>query len=101
MKRNGNMNGKKMIVKASAYTSSPKEGGALTYTGHKCKWGVIAVDKNVIPLYTKVYIPQFDMVFVALDTGSAIRGNKIDIWMPTRKQALEWGIKTIDIVVLG
>ena len=47
------------------------------------------------------YIPQFDMVFVALDTGSAIRGNKIDIWMPTRKQALEWGIKTIDIVVLG
>jgi len=62
---------KQMTVTATAYT-----GGGITSTGTKARWGVIAVDPSVIPYGTKVYIPRFDKVFVAQDTGSAIRGNK-------------------------
>ena len=84
-----------MVVESSAYCS-----GNITSTGTKPRWGVIAVDPNVIPYGTKVYIPQFDQVFVAEDTGSAIRGNKIDIFMNSKSEALNWGRRNIDIYVL-
>lgn len=70
-----------MRVVATAYT-----GHSITATGTKPKWGTIAVDPKVIPYGTKVYIPQFDMVFTAEDCGGAIKGNKIDIYMNDSKQ---------------
>lgn len=88
--------GKKMKVVATAYT-----GYSTTSTGQKPVWGTIAVDPRVIPYGTKVYIPQFDQVFVANNTGGAIKGNKIDIYMNSRSECYKWGRKTIDIVVLG
>ena len=89
---------RKIQVKATAYTSN--EGGSLTFTGDRCKWGVIAVDPKVIPLHSKVYIPEFNMIFEALDTGSAIKNNKIDIFMNSYQQAINWGIRPITIYVL-
>lgn len=90
--------GRKMHVRSTAYTSA--EGGSLSYTGEKLHWGVIAVDPNVIPLGSLVYIPQFDMVFRAIDTGSAIKNNRIDIYFGNLKKALDWGIRDIDIIIL-
>ena len=89
---------RKMQVKSTAYTSN--EGGSLTFTGDRCKWGVIAVDPKVIPLHSKVYIPEFNMIFEALDTGSAIKNNKVDIFMNSYQQAINWGIKNITIYIL-
>ena len=98
---NKNIKGRQMKIKASAYTGSPAEGGDMTYLGTKCREGyTIAVDPKVIPLGTKVYIPQFGKVFVAEDTGSAIKGKKIDIFMNSYKEAIKWGIREIDIIVL-
>ncbi|EQG76141.1 3D domain-containing protein [Clostridioides difficile] len=88
-------NGKNMRVVATAYT-----GHSITATGTKPKWGTIAVDPKVIPYGTKVYIPQFDMVFTAEDCGGAIKGNKIDIYMNDSKTVYNWGRKTIDIRIL-
>ena len=84
-----------MNVVATAYT-----GYSTTSTGQKPVWGTIAVDPRVIPYGTKVYIPYFDKVFVANNTGGAIKGNKIDIFMNTRKECYNWGRKTIEIQVL-
>ena len=98
---NKNIKGRQMKVKASAYTGSPAEGGDMTYIGTKCRENhTIAVDPKVIPLGTRVYIPQFGKVFVAEDTGSAIKGNKIDIFMNSYAKAMEWGIRYIDIIIL-
>lgn len=91
---------KKMRVTASAYTSSIKEGGSLTYLGTKCRDGVIAVDPKVIPLHSKVYIPSLNKVFIAEDVGSSIKNNKIDIWMNSYQKAMQWGLKQIDIYIL-
>lgn len=88
--------GRHMKVVATAYS-----GDTITSTGTTPKWGTIAVDPSVIPYGTKVYIPQFDMTFVAEDTGSAIRGNKIDIFMPDSSKVDSWGRKTIDIYIVG
>jgi len=86
---------KQMTVTATAYT-----GGGITSTGTKARWGVIAVDPSVIPYGTKVYIPKFDKVFVAQDTGSAIKGNKIDIYMDSKDQAIKWGVKNITLYIV-
>ena len=98
---NNKIKGRQMKVKATAYTGSPAEGGDMTYIGTKCREGyTIAVDPKVIPLGTRVYIPQFNKVFVAEDTGSAIKGRKIDIFMNSYNAAIKWGIREIDIIIL-
>ena len=91
-----NSNRKNISVVATAYT-----GHSITSTGTKPKWGTIAVDPSIIPYGTKVYIPQFDKIFIAEDCGSAIKGNKIDIYMNDEESVKNWGRKTIDICIIG
>jgi 3D (Asp-Asp-Asp) domain-containing protein len=62
--------------------------------------GVIAVDPSVIPLGTRVYVPGYGAA-VAADTGSAIRGTIIDLWMPSTAAARAWGRRTVTITVYG
>lgn len=91
-----NSNVKNISVVATAYTDD-----SITSTGTKPKWGTIAVDPSIIPYGTKVYIPQFDKTFIAEDCGSAIKGNKIDIYMNDEESVKNWGRKTIDICIIG
>lgn len=91
-----NSNRKHISVVATAYT-----GHSITSTGTTPKWGTIAVDPSVIPYGTKVYIPQFGKTFIAEDCGSAIKGNKIDIYMNDEVSVKNWGRKTIDIYIVG
>lgn len=91
---------KKMLVESTAYTKyengdelAGRKWGDLTASGQKVRYGIIAVDTNVIPLGTEVYIPALNKVFVALDTGSAINGNKIDIYFDSLQQCVSWGRK--------
>lgn len=62
--------------------------------------GVIAVDPSVIPLGTRVFVPGYGAA-VAADTGTAIRGNIIDLWMPSTARARAWGRRTVTITVYG
>lgn len=90
-------NSKHMRVGATAYTNDP-----ITSTGTKPTEGrTIAVDPTVIPYGSKVYIPQFDRVFIAEDCGSAIKGNRIDIYMDDYNRCMDFGFKTIDIYILN
>ena len=83
-------------VKATAYA-----GDTITSTGTVPKAGyTIAVDPSVIPYGTRVYIPEFDKVFVAEDCGSAIKGNRIDIFMESEAKCNEWGVRNITIHIL-
>lgn len=91
---------RKMQVKASAYTSAPNEGGAYAYNGERLREGHIAADLTVLPLNTKVYIPELNRICTVVDKGSAIKNNKIDIFMNSRQKAMQWGIKNITIYVL-
>lgn len=88
-------NAQPLVVEATAYTHT----GNPTATGIYPHRGVVAVDPNVIPLYTKVYIPGYG-VAQALDTGGAIKGNRIDVFFEDRQQALDFGRKTLTIYLL-
>ena len=69
-----------------------------TATGLLVGPGVVAVDPSVIPLGTRLTIPGYGEG-VAADVGSAIQGFRIDLWFPTRAEALGWGWRTITIVL--
>ena len=69
-----------------------------TSTGIPVGWGVVAVDPSVIPLGTRLTIPGYGEA-VAADTGSAVRGARIDLWFPTLAQARAWGRRTVTITL--
>jgi len=103
---------KVLEAKATAYTGSADENGnfgSVDYFGNPLKVGTIAVDPNVIPLGTKVYIegysydglPSGGMYATATDIGGAVKENKIDIFVPESKaQAQKFGIQQVKIFVL-
>lgn len=67
---------------------------------------VIAVDTNIVPLGTNVYVeglngaPNYGYA-IAADTGSAIKNYKIDLYMDSHQQALIWGRKSVNLYILG
>ena len=69
-----------------------------TATGLPVGWGVVAVDPSVIPLGTHLWIPGYGEA-IAADVGSAIIGQRIDLWFPTVAQADFWGRRTVTITL--
>ncbi len=99
---------KVLTMNASAYTpgyeSTGKRPGdpgyGRTASGMMATKGVVAVDPNVIPLGTKLYIEGYG-VAIAGDTGGAIKGNKIDLCYESVSEALSFGRRNIDVYVLN
>ena len=104
-------------VKATAYCLCSKCCGkspdnpnyGVTSSGLKIIPGtnmkVIAVDKNIIPLGTKVYVEGLDGTpdygyAIAADTGSAIKNYKIDLYMDSHSSAYKWGCKNMRVYIL-
>ena len=61
--------------------------------------GVIAVDPSVIPLGSRVDVEGYGEA-VAADTGGAIKGNRIDVWLPCG-EAYAWGVQTVNLTILS
>ena len=101
--RNDDSVKKEFYVKSTAYTAHCNGCSGTTATGVNLRANpgakVIAVDPNVIPLGTKVHVEGYGYA-VAADTGSAIKGNKIDVFLPSKSAAYRWGSKQVKIKVL-
>jgi len=96
--------GKEFYVNSTAYTANCNGCSGVTATGINLKANpnakVIAVDPSVIPLGSKVYVEGYGYA-TAADTGSAINGNKIDVFFPSKSQAYRWGNKRVKIQVVN
>ncbi|MBE9916667.1 LysM peptidoglycan-binding domain-containing protein [Paenibacillus donghaensis] len=104
---------KKLQVKASAYSSAASENGgwgAVDYFGNPLELGTIAVDPSVIPLGTKVLItghsfpglPKKAFVATARDTGGAIKGNRIDIFVSGSAQSVsDFGFQNVELYFIN
>ena len=85
---------------ATAYT-----GGGLTSMGIKVVrdpngLSTIAVDPSVIPLGSKVYIPGYGYA-IAADTGGAIKGHKIDLYLNSQSECYQWGVRTVTVQIVA
>ena len=97
-----NFSGVKSMT-ATAYTAGHGGADYTTATGTLVKVGTVAVDKNVIPLGTKMYIVAADgsVVYgtaVAADTG--VRGNIVDLYYDTYQQCINFGRRTCNVYIL-
>lgn len=96
--------GKEFYVTATAYTpycngcTGKSAAGIDLRSNPNLK--LIAVDPNVIPLGSKVWVEGYGYA-IAGDTGGSIKGNKIDILVQTKSQANSWGRKKVRIKVLN
>ena len=82
---------RKETFQATAYT-----GGGRTASGTRARVGEIAVDPSVIPLGTTVYVEGFGLR-TAEDTGGAVKGHIIDIYMASRSECMRWGRRNVTV----
>jgi 3D (Asp-Asp-Asp) domain-containing protein len=94
---------KEFTVSATAYTAYCNGCSGITKTGIDLRKNsdlkVIAVDPSVIKLGTKVHVEGYGYA-IAGDTGGAIKGNKIDVFIPTKSEAYKWGRKKVKITIM-
>lgn len=97
-----NVSGRTITMRSTAYTSDPSENGGYSTTamGTAIRYGVAAVDPNVIPLGTRLYIEGYGYAR-AEDTGGAIKGNKIDLVFGSKAQSNRWGRRTVRVTILN
>ena len=86
----------------AVYAYGPHEGEkkkvGITSDGSKAKKGTIAADITRYPYGTKMYIPGYGWGEVH-DTGTAIKGDHIDLFFPDEKEAKAWGRKYLDVII--
>lgn len=103
-KSSGVEEGKTLSVTATAYTAECAGCSGITYTGIDLNKNrnakVIAVDPKVIPLGSEVYVENYGYA-TAADIGGAIKGNKIDIHVPTKEEAYSWGVRNVKVTILA
>ncbi|CED99914.1 hypothetical protein B4064_3298 [Caldibacillus thermoamylovorans] len=99
----GTETGKEFYVSSTAYTASCNGCSGKTATGIDLHANpgakIIAVDPSVIPLGTKVYVEGYGYA-IAADTGTRIKGNKIDVFFASQSDAYRWGQRTVKIKIL-
>jgi len=96
--------GTEMTVTATAYTAYCTGCSGTTAYGIDLRSNpnqkVIAVDPSIIPLGTKVWVEGYGEA-IAGDVGSAIKGHKIDVFIPSYESAMEWGVKKVKIKIIN
>ncbi|MBY0223023.1 LysM peptidoglycan-binding domain-containing protein [Sporosarcina aquimarina] len=94
---------KELTMTATAYTAYCEGCSGTTYTGQNLRTNpdqkVIAVDPEVVPIGSKVWVENYGEA-IAGDIGGAIKGNKIDVFIPSYDRAMEWGVKQVKIRIL-
>lgn len=60
----------------------------------------IAVDHSIIPLGSKVYIPGYGLA-IASDTGGLIKGNRIDLFLNSEDECINWGVQTVSLYLIA
>lgn len=86
-------------MEATAYLPTDGGGNGITASGMVARRGVVAVDTDVIPLGTRLYIPGYGEA-IAADTGGAIYGERIDLCMESYGEAMQFGRRDVTVYVL-
>ncbi len=100
-------NNRVVRMKVTAYCPCSKCCGkwadSVTASGHIIKKGdrFVVADKSH-PFGTEMYVPGYYRETVdVLDRGEAIKGNHIDVYFDSHQEALNWGVKYLDVVILS
>lgn len=87
---------------ATSYVATAYSLRGRTASGRSVARGLIAADRRVLPIGTRVRLEAgaYSGEYLVADTGGAVRGRKIDIWMPSTREAMRFGRRPIKLTVL-
>ena len=93
-------------IRATAYTHTDAGCDFITSTGTTVRWGTVAVDPRYIPYGTRMFIVASNGSYIyglamAEDCGGDIKGDRMDLYMPTYEQCMEFGRRVCTIYFLG
>jgi len=93
---------KRMKMVATAYYPGDPlawKDGTITFLGQKMQRGIVAVDPKVIPLRTRLYISGYGYGYAG-DTGSAIKGDRIDLGVNNAEEEKSWMFREVTVYIL-
>lgn len=93
---------KRMKMVATAYYPGDPlawRDGTITFLGQKMQRGIVAVDPKVIPLRTRLYISGYGYGYAG-DTGSAIKGDRIDLGVNNAEEEKSWMFREVTVYIL-
>lgn len=93
-------------IRATAYTQTDPGCDGLTATGTNVRRGTVAVDPRFIPYGTRMFIQSASGSYVygiavAEDCGGDIKGDRMDLYLPTYEEAREFGRRVCTVYFLG
>ena len=93
----------KAVGPATNYVATAYSLRGRTASGRMVSRGLIAADPRVLPLGSRVRVehPGYSGEYLVADTGGMIRGRRIDIWIPTSREAMRFGRRTVKLTVLS
>ncbi len=91
------------LVPATPYVATAYSLRGKTASGRMVSRGLIAADPRVLPLGSRVRLdyPGYSGEYLVADTGGLIRGRRIDIWIPSSREAMRFGRRTVKLTVLS
>ena len=91
------------LTPATNYVATAYSLRGRTASGIMVSRGLIAADPRVLPLGSKVRleVPGYHGEYLVADTGGMIKGKRIDIWIPTSREAMRFGRRTVKLTVLS
>ena len=97
---------RKDTVRATAYTHTDRGCDTVTATGTRVHRGTAAVDPRFIPYGTRMFIVSSDGSYVygiaaAEDCGGDIKGDRMDLYLPTHAQCTAFGRRVCTVYFLG
>jgi len=88
-----------MLMEATAFARAPQP----TAAGTRPHDGIVAADPTVLPLGTRIRVTgagAYNGAYIVTDTGSAVKGRHIDIYVPSTAQAKRFGKKTVRVRIV-
>ena len=93
----------KPVEAAAPYVATAYSLKGRTASGRMVSRGLIAADPRVLPLGSRVRleVPGYHGEYLVADTGGLIKGKRIDIWIPSSREAMQFGRRTVKLTVLS
>lgn len=91
---------KKFSCTATAYSNHSNTATGRVPVRNEGGLSTIAVDPSVIPLGSKVYVDGYGYA-IAADTGSAIKGDKVDLYLNSSGECNNWGRRSVNVLVVA
>ncbi|MFN2515032.1 MAG: 3D domain-containing protein [Pyrinomonadaceae bacterium] len=99
----GTREAQKGLLPTTPYVATAYSLRGRTASGRMVSKGLIAADPKVLPLGSRVKLESagYSGEYLVADTGGAIKGRRIDIWIPSTREALHFGRRKVKLTVLS